>query len=215
MLIDTDAFSTKHLEPGEQLAPDQTALIIIDMMNKFCDAKWLSGGNAEQEAWLNAEMAVVIPKIQEVLEGFRRVNGLIVHVVNAKWTEEAREAVGYQKGREYGFFDSPEMSVIDELAPRRGEIITRKVCSSAFTGTGLDYMLNNAGIKNVVLTGTWGSACVFYSTIQSREYGFSNIYAHDAVFFGAERDKHLYPALVGSSWARLATAEEVVKALGA
>ena len=44
----------------------------------------------------------------------------------------------------------------------------------AFTGTGLDFMLRNADITDVLLTGTWGSACVFYTLIQSREFGFRN-----------------------------------------
>lgn len=213
MLIDTEDFVVKRLAPEDILAPESTALLIIDMTNRFLDAAWLSSGDPERERWLRSEIGAVVPRIRVVLDACRRAGALVVHVVNAKWTLDAREAVPYQRGRDYGLFDTPEMSPIEELAPTSGEIVIRKVASSAFTGTGLDFLLHNVGIENVLLTGTWGSACVFYSLIQSREYGFSNVYVEDAVLFGAERDKHLFPALVGSYWGRLARAEDVYRAL--
>jgi nicotinamidase-related amidase len=215
MLIDTDAFPVKRIAPSETLAPDRTALIIVDMMNAFCDARWLSGGNAERGQWLTAELDVVIPNIRALLDACRQTGALVVHAVNAKWTVEGREVVPYQRGRDYDLFDTPRMSVIEALAPLPGEIVVRKVASSAFTGTGLDFMLRNAGITDVILTGTWGSACVFYTLIQSREFGFSNIYTEDALLFGSDRDKHLFPALVGAYWAKLATTREAIRALGA
>lgn len=167
MIIDTDSFAVRRL--GEQrLDPSRTALVIVDMMNRFCDAEWLSGGDESRARYFERELKRITPNIQQVLKAFRESGGLVVHVVCARWTEDARESVPYQRGRDYGMFDSEAMSVIDALAPVSGEILIRKVCSSAFTGTGLDYMLKNAGIEHVVLSGQYGNACVFYSLIQSR-----------------------------------------------
>ncbi len=215
MLVDTDKFATKRLESGEALPPDRTALIIIDMMNRFCDPKWLSGGNPERAREIAGLLDRIVPNLQMTLEAFRKAGGLIVHVVNAKWTQEGREVVSYQRGRDYDLFDTEAMSVIDALAPRPGEIVVRKVASSAFTGTGLDFLLRNAGIENVVLSGQYGSACVFYSLIQSREFRFRNIWLEDGILYGSEASKPLFLTLVGHMWARLATTQEVVKALGA
>ncbi len=214
MLIDTDKFVTKRMDPKEGLPPDRTALIIIDMMNRFCDPKWLSGGNPEREREIAGVLDQIIPKLQMALEAFRKTGGLIVHVVNAKWTQEGREVVSYQRGRDYDLFDTPAMSVVEPLAPRQGEIVVRKVASSAFTGTGLDFLLRNAGIEHVVLSGQFGSACVFYSLIQSREFGFKNVWLEDAILYGSEALKPLFLTLVGHMWARLASTEEVVRALG-
>ncbi len=213
MLIDTDKFVTKRLDPKEALPPDRTALIIIDMMNRFCDARWLSGGNPVREREIAGALDRIIPNLQTTLEAFRRTGGLVVHVVNAKWTQEGREVVPYQRGRDYDLFDTPAMSVIEPLTPRPGEIVVRKVASSAFTGTGLDFLLRNAGIEQVVLSGQYGSACVFYSLIQSREFGFRNIWLEDGIHYGSEASRPLFLALVGHMWARLASTEEVVRAL--
>ena len=37
MLIDTAQFKTKDLADDAVLPPDKTALIIVDMMRRFCD----------------------------------------------------------------------------------------------------------------------------------------------------------------------------------
>ena len=184
------------------------------MMNRFCDPEWQSGHDPKRAAWLKVELRGVIAGIRKALDGFRKANGLVIHVVNARWTADGREVVRYQRGRDYELFDSEAMSVIDELAPIPGEVILRKVASSAFTGAGLDFLLNNAGIENVVLCGQWGNACVFYSLIQSREYGFNDYWLEDGILYSSETYKQLFPALVGSSWARLGFAEEIQTALG-
>jgi ureidoacrylate peracid hydrolase len=214
MLIDTDDLPVKRLAASERLAPEQAALLIIDMMNRFLDAGWLAPGNPQRQVWLKSEIDAVVPRVRALLDTFRAANGLVVHVVTGKWTPEGREVVPYQRGRDHDLFDTPKMSVIAPLAPRPGEILVRKVASSAFAGTGLDFMLRNAGITDVVLTGTWGSACVFYSLIMARELGFTPLYVEDAVLFGTDRDKALFPALVGSHWSKLATTEEAIRALG-
>jgi len=215
MLIDTDSFATRRIDPARRLAPDRTALLIIDMMNRFCDAAWLAGGNAQRAEWFQEELARIIPNVQACLEAFREAGGLVVHVVNAKWTDGAKEAVPYQRGRDYDLFDTDAMSVIDQLAPRPGEIIVRKVASSAFTGTGLEFLLRNADIENIVLSGQYGDACVFYSLIQSREFGFENLWLEDGLLYSSAESAALFPGLVGSRWATLASAREVSSALGA
>lgn len=213
MLIDTDQFKPRYLTEDAVLPPEKTALVIVDMMRRFCDPAWLSSGNPESERWFRSELQTVIPNLRSILDAFRASGGLVVHVVNAKWTAEAREAVPYQRGRDYDYFDSHAMSVTDELAPQRDEIIVRKLTSSAFTGTGLDYMLNNAGIRNVVLTGQYGGACVFYSLIQSREYGFNNFWPCDAILHASEVDQAMITPLVGTRWATLATSTEITRAV--
>ena len=213
MLIDTAQFKPRLLADDADLPADKTALIIVDMMRRFCDSAWLSGGNPESERWFSAELKTVIPNLRSILDAFRAAGGLVVHVVNAKWTAEAREAVPYQRGRDYDYFDSHAMSVIDELAPQREEIIVRKLTSSAFTGTGLDYMLNNAGIKNVVLTGQYGGACVFYSLIQSREYGFTNYWPSDAILHASALDQAMITPLVGTRWATLASSAQIARSV--
>ncbi len=199
---------------GAELNPDTTALVIVDMMNRFCDPAWLGRhDDAAQVAWYRRELEGIIPRIRSVLESFRRRGALVVHVLLARWTPDAREVVPYQRGREYDAFDTQAMSVIPELAPATGEIVIRKVASSAFQATGLDFMLRNAGIRQVVITGQFGDACCFYTLIMSREAGFANIWVHDALLFSNEQMKQTINPLVAGRWAESLSAEELVRRL--
>jgi nicotinamidase-related amidase len=213
MIIDTDQIPVNRLSQEERSRADETALIIVDMMNRFCDPVWLSQGDKELEVWYTQELKAMIPNVERLLDGFRRFGALVVHVVTGKWTVEGRELVPYMKGRDYDLFDTPATSVIDSLEPLPGEIIIRKSTSSAFTGTGLDYLLRNAGINNLALCGQFGSACVFYTLIQSREFGFKNYWIEDALLYGSQTTQALIHPLVGSHWATLGTTSEFISAL--
>ena len=214
MLIDTDAFVTQRIGEDEVLEPEKTALVIIDMMNRFCNPVWLAQGNHQKAEWFARELDYVIPNVTDALHMFREAGALIVHAVCARWTLDARDAPLHMRDRDYDLFDSPAMSVIDQLAPLPGELLVRKTTGSVFTGTGLEYLLHNAGIENLVLCGQYGSACVFYSLIQSREFGFKKrLWLEDCILYGNETSKHLFPALVGQHWAILANRDEVARVL--
>ena len=214
MLIDTNDFVTQRIAKDDSLEPEKTALIIIDMMNRFCNPVWLAQGDHERAEWFARELDYVIPNVTDALRIFREAGALIVHAVCARWTLDKRDAPLHMRERDYDLFDTPGMSVIDQLAPQPGEILIRKTTGSVFTGTGLEYLLRQAGIENVVLCGQYGSACVFYSLIQSREFGFQQrVWLEDCILYGNETSKHLFPALVGQHWAKLATREEVGRAL--
>ncbi len=214
MLIDTDSFVTQRIAEDEVLEPEKTALIIIDMMNRFCNPVWLAQGNHQKAEWFARELSYVIPNVTDALHMFRAAGALVVHAVCARWTLDKRDAPLHMRERDYDLFDTPAMSVIDQLAPLPGELLVRKTTGSVFTGTGLEYLLHNAGIENLVLCGQYGSACVFYSLIQSREFGFKKrFWLEDCILYGNETSKHLFPALVGQHWAILSNRDEVARAL--
>jgi len=50
--------------------------------------------------------------------------------------------------------------MIEELAPREGELIVRKVRYDAFYGTELDHMLRLWNVKTILLCGTVANICV-------------------------------------------------------
>jgi ureidoacrylate peracid hydrolase len=213
MIVDTDQIPVNRFLPSARLSAETAALVIVDMMNSFCDPGWLAQGGPEPQEWYAQELAAVIPNIQRLLNAFRQVGAMIVHVVTGKRTSSGRELVAYMRGRDYDLFDTRAMSVIEPLAPIPGEVVIRKSASSAFTGTGLDYLLRNAGIQNLALCGQYGNACVFYTLIQSREYGFENYWVEDALLYGSADAKALVVPLIGSQWAILVNADALSAAL--
>ena len=136
MLIDTDDFVTQRIAEDEILEPEKTALIIIDMMNRFCNPVWLAQGNHQKAEWFARELDYAIPNVTQALHMFRAAGALVVHAVCARWTLDKRDAPLHMRERDYDLFDTPAMSVIDQLAPLPGELLVRKTTGSVFTGTG-------------------------------------------------------------------------------
>jgi hypothetical protein len=56
---------------------------------------------------------------------------------------------------------------------------------------------------------------VFYSLIQSREYGFADYWVEDGILYGSQQMRDIFQSLVGALWARLATAEQIAQAIAA
>lgn len=205
--------AVQRISSLETLPAKQTALIIVDMIKRFCDSAWCARGDADRQAWIAGQLQAVTRNIRRMLDAFRKERALVVHVVHGKWTVEDREVPGYSRGREYDLFGTADMSVIDELAPIPGEMVVPKVAGSSFIGTGLEYFLRNAGIENLVLCGQQGDACVLYTTIGGRDLGFSNYWAQDSIYFSSPLYQELYSWLVPKRWAKLATAAEVTSAI--
>ena len=189
------SFTVSRLTEADRLPADRTALIIVDMINRFCDLDWWVAGSTGlkgtealevRRAFFEKELAGIIPKIGQVLEAFRQAGGTVVHIETARRTRDGRDLVPYMRGRDYDLAGSAAMSVIDELAPVEGEIVIQKPASSSFTGTGLDFLLRNAGIEHVALCGQFGDACVFYTLIQSREFGYRNAWVEDAILYQSQ-----------------------------
>ncbi|MDE3111707.1 MAG: isochorismatase family protein [Chloroflexota bacterium] len=72
--------------------------------------------------------------------------------------------------------------IVDELAPREGELVVAKEAASAFFGTSLVRHLVEWGVDTVVHTGCVTSGCVRASVVDAAAYGFKNAIVEECVF---------------------------------
>jgi nicotinamidase-related amidase len=150
------------------LDPHRTALIVVDMQRDF-----VSEGGALRVPTAHG----TIPEIQRLLTlardaGMRVVFTQDTHGENDPefriWPEHAREG-------SWGW------EIIDELAPRPGETVLRKLRYDAFYGTPLDHLLRQWGIRTLVLCGTVANICVHYTAASAALRWYDIIVPHDAV----------------------------------
>jgi nicotinamidase-related amidase len=76
--------------------------------------------------------------------------------------------------------DSAEARFLAPLAPARGEIVLDKPASGIFTGTGLDELLRNLGIENLILAGISYDGTVEGSVRSISDRGYGLFLAPDA-----------------------------------
>jgi nicotinamidase-related amidase len=154
------------------------ALIIVDMLKDFVDGE-LANPRAHR----------IIGPLERLLE-YARASGWVVVFSNDAhkpgdpelkvWGEHAMEG-------------TPGARVINELAPRDGEIVSPKRTYGAFDETGLAEELRERGVDEVVITGQHTHICVRHSSYGALRNGFDITIPRDAVcaFEGVDEDDAL------------------------
>jgi len=211
----------------------KAALVIIDMENSFCDPEsdvmssiraigQLEGEKTDAEWWTGRMRRLVIPNNQRLVSVCREAGVRIVYALMGHWSEDGADLPAHMRdklkafqsrlGREvHGYqFGRPDTEVIQELAPRRGDVVLRKVTSSAFASTGIDVILRNMGIEYLFITGQNTDGCVLYTSIDARDRGYRLTLVSDACIT-LDRVKHeAILALYRANWGRVCTTDEVI-----
>jgi nicotinamidase-related amidase len=173
------------------------ALIIVDMLKDFVDGELAN------------------PRAQRITEPLRR---LLEHARESGWVV-AYSNDAHKPGDpelkiwgEHAMEGSPGAQVIEELAPRDGELVSPKRTYGAFDGTALAEDLRERGVDEVVITGQHTHICVRHSSYGALRNGFEIAIPRDAVcaFEGVDEDDAL-EYLKMAYGAHVTTVDELVE----
>ena len=156
-----------------RLAPQETAVIVIDMQNAYASM----GGYCDLAGFDIAGAAGAIERIGETLDAARGAGIQIVYLQNG-WDADYVEA-GTERSPNFHKSNAlktmrkrPELhgqllarggwdyEIIDTLKPQPGDIRVHKTRYSAFYNSQLDSILRARGIRNLVFVGIATNVCV-------------------------------------------------------
>jgi nicotinamidase-related amidase len=148
------------IAPEVEIDPRTTALIVVDMQNDFV--------RPEGKLFV-PDAPATVPKIRALL-AFARQHGLFT-----VFTQDTH----YPGDPEFPIWGEHCVAgtwgwqIIDELAPREGELVLQKRRYDAFYGTPLDHELRLRKIEQLIICGTVASICVHYTAASAalRWYG--------------------------------------------
>ncbi len=174
------------------------ALVIVDMLKDFVDGE-LANERAQR----------IVRPLERLLEHARASGWVVVFSNDAHkpgdpelkvWGEHAMEG-------------SPGAEVIEEIAPREGEIVSPKRSYGAFDETGLAERLKAKGVEEVVITGQHTHICVRHSSYGALRNGFEITIPRGAVcaFEGVDEDDAL-EYLRMAYGANITTVDDLVEA---
>ena len=145
-----------------------TALVIIDMQNDF----------VRDEGTLQVKSAPgTVAAIGRLLD-LARDSGM--HVAFSQDTHDPGDPE-FAIWPEHALRGTWGWEMIDELAPRDGELVVQKVRYDAFYGTELDHMLRLWGVDTILLCGTVANICVHYTAASAALRWYDVVIAKDTV----------------------------------
>ena len=180
------------------------ALIVIDMLNDFYDGVL---GN-------EVHASKIVPVIARLIDYARsRPDWMVVYANDAHRADDGEIAVWGK----HAMAGTHGANVIDALAPIGAprEIVSPKRFYGAFDETGLDEILKQAGVTDVVMAGQHTHCCVRHSSYGAFIRGYGIEVPADAVcvFDGVDNDEALeylrtiYGATITTSAALIGNSE--------
>ncbi|MDB5754556.1 MAG: hydrolase [Massilia sp.] len=148
---------------------DRPALLIVDMTYAFADSKYRLGHSETGYPAVDAT-SKLLQKARE--------KGIPVYFTRA-YTGETKTGTGVWKSGEGK--TEEENTIVEQIAPRAGEIVIQKRKPSAFFGTDLVNMLIHQRIDTLFVTGLTTSGCVRASVVDAYSYNYNVIVPEECV----------------------------------
>ncbi|MBU0513795.1 MAG: cysteine hydrolase [Proteobacteria bacterium] len=124
------------------------AIFITDMIHDFV--------HPEGALYIGPTVHPIVPRIKALAGEVRDEGGLVVYLCDAHQPED-RE---FERFPPHAVQGTPGARIVDELAPRPGDVVIAKTRYSAFFNTALDEILSREEVDEVVFTGVCTSICV-------------------------------------------------------
>jgi nicotinamidase-related amidase len=160
--------------------PDHAALLIIDVQNL--------NGRREGAAYRGLDDAAfaatyggfferlhgtVVPNLARLVAGFRVADIEVVYTVIENLTQDGRDrSLDYKIsgiGAPRGSWDA---QVLAEIAPAADEMVFPKSSSSVFISTNIHYVLQNLGVRSLVIAGLLTDQCVDSAVRDACDLGY-------------------------------------------
>jgi len=167
-----------------------TALVVIDMQNDFVKP----GGFGEKLGNDVSLLATAIAPTRRVLDLFRKAGMHVVHTREGHRPDLTDcPPTKLRRGRlDTGIGDQGPMGrilvrgergqdIIDELRPLSGEPVIDKPGKGAFYATELQTILENWGVRSLVVTGVTTEVCVNTTVREANDRGYECLVLEDCV----------------------------------
>lgn len=206
-------------EPDDPLLdPQETVLLTIDIQNIYMQ---LADDPVQQARWapfVKRMRKIVIPTVQKLQTRFRAQGMDVLHARIACLLEDGRDRSLSQKKPGWNYLllpkDEPDSQIVPELAPQPGEVVVTKTTDSALTGTNLRLVLQNMGVKNVVMTGIFTDQCVSSTVRSLADESFNVIVIENGCAAGTDQLHRQELEIINMIYCQVMSCDELLEILG-
>jgi ureidoacrylate peracid hydrolase len=162
-------------EGAPDLTLDAPALLLIDLQygdahpdSAYAHRRRARDGEAAYRYYTGRLRDQVIPNVTDLQRAFRAAGREVLFVRIETRTADGRDRSPDHVARSIHFPPgSAEGRILDELAPLPAEIVLSKTSDSAFVATGLADLMDNLGVRDLVICGVVTGSCVRATTLDA------------------------------------------------
>lgn len=199
------------------LDPAETALLVVDIQGVYLVP---SEDAAQRDAWAPFRERmndVVIPNVAKLIDKCRSQELEVMFARIACLKDNGRDRSLSQKKPGWNYLllpkDADESSIVPELQPQGDEIVFCKTTDSALTGTNMRLILQNMGIKNVIVVGIFTDQCIS-STVRSLADESFNVVVVEDCCAAATKELHDHELeIINMIYCHVVSSDEVVSFL--
>jgi nicotinamidase-related amidase len=190
------SFYYETAEPPEdiQLAPEKTALLVIDIQNTYLE---VDSDPAEAERWAPFRSRMnetVIPNTAKMIASCRERGVEVIFARIACLKTDGRDRSLSQKKPGFNYLllpkDRGDSQMVPELTPGEDDIVVIKTTDSALTGTNLRLVLRNMEIENIIAVGIFTDQCVSSTVRSLADESFNVVVVEDCCAAATEELHH-------------------------
>jgi nicotinamidase-related amidase len=170
------------LDLAALVAPGHTAIVTSEVQNGVV------GGRSALPALAEAAAIEMLPNLGRLLPAARTAGVQVVHCTAYRRADgkgantNARLFMGVRKSPVPLLPDTPEVAVVPELGPEPEDLVlTRTHGLDPMTGTDLDPVLRNLGVRTIVVTGVSVNVAVTNLVMDAVNRGYDVVLPRDAV----------------------------------
>lgn len=209
---------TQPLSREIEIVPEHAALLFIDVQNYNASA---AGGEfssmppdqvqREYQWFFETLRTKAVPNMQKLQKACRDGGIEVLYTVIENATRDGRDrSLDYKVSGLNVPKGSWDAKVIDELTPAEDEIVLGKTSSSVFISTNLDYILNNLGIKFLMIAGCLTDQCVDSAVRDACDLGYLVTTVADACAT-LSQERHDWSLRLTKGYARQRTTDVLVE----
>jgi nicotinamidase-related amidase len=211
-----DALARIHYtwEPPFEIAPGKTSLLVVDLQRHTADPRGTLGRGGTELTEYFAAVAGAVRNAQRLIAAARTSSIDVVHIRLARRLMDGRDVRrGVPAEAMPPHRDSDDALFLDAVRPRDDEIVIDKTTPSAFTSTGLDFLLRTMGVRNLLVCGVPTNVDVLMTVRDADDHAYRVITVADAC---AAATRQLHETVLPSMnmrRMRVKTTDEVVAML--
>ncbi|HEY1689110.1 MAG TPA: isochorismatase family cysteine hydrolase [Solirubrobacteraceae bacterium] len=181
-------------QPSFALGTAPIALLIVDMQDAQCRpdrglGKLVKATPGADEFFFGRIERVIANQVR-LREALRATGRRIVfltigpHAADGSdlpaWKRRRNEEMRREADVKYAASSDADHVIVAELAPGPGEIVLNKSTFGGFSSTGLDQMLRNWGVGQLVICGQATNVCVYMTAAEAADRGYECVVVGDA-----------------------------------